>query len=286
MTARRVLGEPLLHFLVLGALLFASYAWLQGGAPAAPDEIVVSSSRVKSLRTEFVRVWQRQPTKPEMDALVEAWVREEVLYREGIALALDKDDPVVRRRVAQKVMFIADGQSPSPPTDKELQAWLDGHPADYRVEPRYSLRQIYFNPAKHGDRLAIELSQARIGLEAGLPVQGDSTMLPGSLDAAPSFEVAGLFGPEFAEALASLPLGGWQGPVSSSFGVHLVQVRARVGGFTPKLSEVRPAVERDLLRDLAERANQAFYQKLRSRFTVRIEHEEMRTRADSSAAVR
>ena len=106
---RRVLGEPLLHFLALGALLFVSYAWVHGGGTGTADEIVVSSGQVKSLRAQFMRVWQRPPTRQEMDAQIDAWVREEVLYREGIALALDRDDPVVRRRVAQKMAFIADG---------------------------------------------------------------------------------------------------------------------------------------------------------------------------------
>ena len=128
--------------------------------------------------------------------------------------------------------------------------------------------------------------KARIALEAGQPFRGDPIMLPAALDAAPSFEVARLFGPDFSEVLASLPLGTWQGPVSSGYGVHLVQLSARVDGFSPKLAEVRPAVERDLMRDLADRANQAFYRKLRSRFTVRIESERPRTRADSSVTLR
>jgi hypothetical protein len=274
MSLRRILHEPLLHFLLLGALLFWLYGALNRGALDAPSEIVVDRARVESIAAQFQRTWQRPPTAQEMQGLIDSWVREEVFYREGLALRLDRDDPVVRRRVGQKLTAMADVQTPVEASEAELQAWLVAHPDDYRMEPRYQLRQVYFNPERHGERLEAEVAAARTALERGSKAAlGDATLLPGSLDRAPASEVANTFGQDFAAALAALPVGEWQGPVQSGYGVHLVQISAREPGRIPRLSEVRAAVERDLLRARADKSGEAFYQSLRQRYSVRIESE-------------
>ena len=267
----RILQEPLLHFFILGALLFAGYGWLRHGSTGA-NEIVVSRGQIESLQANFTRTWQRPPTDVELSGLVENWVREEILYREGVALGFDRDDPVVRRRIAQKVEFLADGQSPNAPTSAELQAWLDQHLASYRVEARFSLRQIYFDPTRRGDKLEADIEAARAALARGEVVAGDTTMLPRSLESASASEVAHVFGKVFVDALATLPVGGWQGPVQSGFGRHLVELRVREDARPAKLDEVKAEVERDLLYQRALDAKAAFYNKLRADYTVRIEN--------------
>lgn len=266
---RRILREPLLHFVVLGAALFGLYGWMNKGV-GAPNEIVVSHGQMESLRAQFERTWQRPPTAQELGGLVDGWVREEILYREGLALGFDRDDPVVRRRVSQKVEFIADGDAPYAPSQAELEEWLHQHQSDYRVDAIYSLRQVYFDPTRHGERLDADLDAARKRLARGDVVEGDATMLPGSLDRAPSGEVARIFGAEFTHALAGLKADGWHGPIRSGFGVHLVALSAAEPARDATLEEVREAVERDLLRARSEQANKAFYEKLRSGYVVRI----------------
>lgn len=268
---RRLLREPLLHFLALGALLFALYGWLGRGAREAPDEIVVDRGRIESLVLQFERVRQRAPTPAEREALVQTWLREEILYREGVALGMDRDDPVVRRRIAQKMDFVAAAQAPTQPSDDDLQAWLDAHPDDYRIEPVYTLRQRYFDPGRRGERLEADLAAARAALADGAATAGDPTLLPEALDDAPLAEVTRVFGSEFAAALDALPTGGWQGPVRSGYGLHLVELRMRTPGRAATLAEVRPALERDWLRERSEAANRAFYESLRARYTVRVE---------------
>lgn len=142
---RRILREPLLHFLALGALLFAMYGWMNGGGAGADREIVVTRGQLTSLKAQFERLWQRQPNAQELQGLVDGWVREEVLYREGLAMGLDRDDAVVRRRIAQKLEFLADSEAAGVASDGQLQAWLTQHAADYTVEPIYSLQQLYFD---------------------------------------------------------------------------------------------------------------------------------------------
>jgi len=269
---KKLIKEPLLHFVVLGGLLFWLYGALNRGALDAPDEIVVDRARVEAITAQFQRTWQRPPTAQERQGLIDTWVREEVFYREGLAQRLDRDDPVVRRRVAQKLTAMADAQATAEASEAELQVWLAKHPDDYRLEPRYQLRQVYFDPQRHGARLDAEVAAARAALARGSnDALGDATMLPNTLDAAPASEVARVFGQDFAEAVAALPVGGWQGPVQSSYGVHLVQIGAREPGRVPALNEVRAAVERDLLRARAEQSGEAFYQSLRQRYSVRIE---------------
>ena len=131
-------------------------------------------------------------------------MRDEALYREGRALGFDVDDPVIRRRVAQKVEFLADELTPSTPTNAELQAWLEQHADDYRVDARYSFEQVYFDPSRHREQLTADLERAGRALAGGNPVKGDSTMLPSVMTDVPTYEVDDLFGTEFAAALSGL----------------------------------------------------------------------------------
>jgi PPIC-type PPIASE domain len=268
---RRLLREPLLHFFLIGALLFGAYGWLHRGSLSSANEILVTRGQVQSLQLQFERVWQRPATDQELRGLVDNWVKEEIFYREGIAMGLDRDDPVVRRRIGQKLEFILESATPPAPTDAELQVWLDAHPDDYEIEPTYSLRQIYFDPARHGARLEADMAAARRALESGKAVAGDTTMLPPTMEAATAIEVVRVFGNEFGEGLKALPVGGWQGPVQSGFGVHLVELTAHDVARPVTLEDVRAQVERDLLRTKTEEANVAFYNKLRANYAVRIE---------------
>ena len=267
----RWLREPLLHFFLLGTVLFGVYGWLQGGVQSSPSEIVVSRGQVQSLQMQFERVWQRPATADELQGLIDGWIKEEILYREGIAMALDRDDPVVRRRVGQKLEFILDSAAPASATDAELQAWLEAHPADYRIEPMYSLRQVFFDPARHGDKLNADIVAARSSLESGRLIEGDPTLLPLEMNAARATDVARVFGNEFVEGLRTAEIGRWHGPMRSDFGVHLVELSQRQNGGRATLNDVRAEVERDLLHARAEDAKAAVYEKLRANYRVRFE---------------
>ena len=268
--ARRLLREPLLHFFVVGAVLFGAYGLLHRGSANAANEIVVSQGQLQNLALQFERVWQRPATAPELQTLVDNFVKEEIFYREGITLGLDRDDPVVRRRVGQKLEFIVESAAPPPPSEAELQAWLETHADQYTVEPIYSLRQVYFDPSRHGDLDAVMAASKR-ALDAGRILPGDATMLPDQLEDVATTEMQRVFGAEFADALATLPVGGWHGPVRSAFGQHLVVLTKRSAGRTATLAEARADVERDLTTARLKDANAAFYDRLRAKYAVRVE---------------
>lgn len=163
--ARAALREPLLHFLVLGALLFAWFEWRGGGSGPGSNRIVITEGVVQTLVSGFTQTWSRPPSREELKGLVDEHVKEEIATREAIALGLDRDDTVIRRRLRQKLEFLADSaEGEEPPTDAQLEAWLAKHPAVFGSEPQVALRQVYFNPARRGPaaRADAEKLQARL----------------------------------------------------------------------------------------------------------------------------
>jgi hypothetical protein len=271
MTIRKFLREPLLHFLVLGAGLFFLYDNINSESANARNEIVVDENRLRIISATFERVWQRAPTDAELQGMIDSYVREEVMYREGIALNLDRDDAIVRSRVAQKMSFIADGLVPDVPTDTELQSWLLSHAGEYRVPPSYSLRQVYIDPQRHAGELEAVIASTRTALAAasGETLAGDLTMLPRSLQNADQRDIERTFGSEFADALLGVEVGSWQGPIRSSFGLHFIELAEHIPARDPSLDEVRSAVERDFLNSRSQEISNAFYQLLLERYTVR-----------------
>jgi len=273
MTFARFLREPLFHFFVIGAFLFLAYDWLNRDSGRAVDEIVIGQAQLASIAETFRKTWRRAPTEQEMQGLIESLVREEILYREGVAIGFDQGDPIIRRRVAQKMSFVADGLVPDTPTEEELQVWLNEHPDDYRIPDRISFRQVYVNPERHGEELEsylVELGEAlRDGGNSDL--RGDTSMLPELLSAASPQDIERSFGSEFAAAIVALDNDGWHGPVRSGYGLHFIEVTEQVPGRTPALDEVREPVQRDLLNQRTDDIGDAFYQALRESYTVRIE---------------
>jgi hypothetical protein len=272
-----LLREPLLHFVVLGAVLFAAYAALGRDGVDAPGAIVVSRGQIEHLTTGFTRVWQRAPTGEELDRLIRDYIREEVYYREAIALGLDRDDTIIRRRLRQKLEFVSeDIAALAEPTQADLESFLQSQPERFRTEPRFTFRQVYLDPQRHGDRLAADAQALlerlkRAGTRADVSALGDSLLLASAFESVSSSEIARQFGEEFARAIDGLVPGEWSGPVQSGYGAHLVLVSARTEGRLPALGEVRDAVRREWANAQREKANEAFYQKLLSRYTVTVD---------------
>jgi hypothetical protein len=277
---KKLVREPLVHFLVLGALLFAGYDLLNRNGEPAPGQIVVSQGQLASLMESFTRTRQRPPTREEWDGLIRARVREEVYYREALALGLDKDDSVIRRRLQQKMEFISDDiAAQAAPTDAELNAYLQAHPDKFLVEQQFTFRQLYLHPEKHGATLARDAAQllAKLnqpGGDTGIAAMGDPFILDHNFTALPASEIAKQFGEAFTAKLGGIQPGHWQGPVESGFGVHLVFISERAGSRLPALAEVRDAVRREW--DDARRldAKQKSYQKMLDRYTVTVENPE------------
>jgi len=269
---RKLLREPLVHFLLIGALLFVVFGLRQQPETGSSNRIVVDAGQVGQLTAQFQRTWMRPPTPQEVDGLVESLVRDEVYYREALALGLDKDDPVMRRRMRQKLEFIFEDLTAETPTEAQLEAYLAENPDYFRIEPRVSFQQLYLNPDRRPDPVA-DAGELLAGLEAGAdPAEsGDPSLLPAEMTLASSTEIARTFGREFADDLSRMPPAGWVGPVYSGLGVHLVRVTDREEGRLPELAEVRPVVEREWLAKRRQELKDLAYERLREDYEIIVE---------------
>ena len=291
MTIRAALREPLVHFLALGALLFLVFQWWGGGGPGS-SRIVITPGQIDALVVGFTRTWQRPPTERELKGLIDDYVREEIAVREAMAAGLDRDDTVIRRRLRQKLEFIAeDTIDATPATDAELEAWLDAHPDRFRTEPEVSLRQVYVSVDRRGEsaRADAEALLARLraaGPDAAIDTLGDRLMLPQELERVSRSDVERLFGERFADAVLEVEPGRWAGPIESGYGLHLVLVRDRVDGRLPSLDEVRPIVEREFMNDRRTRELDAMYDRLLERYRVTVERRDAEVEAPADTAAR
>jgi hypothetical protein len=274
---KKLLREPLGHFLLLGAAIFLAYSLVSKGASEAPGTIVITQGQLASMVETFALTWQRQPTSDEVKGLVLDRVREEVYYREAIALGLDKDDTIIRRRLRQKFEFVTDDiGARAQPTDDELNAYLRSHPDKFSTEQKFTFRQLYLDPKKHGENIARDAAQLLAKLnqtaaDTNIAAMGDPFLLEYNFIAVPASEVAKQFGEKFTTTLEGLSHGQWEGPVESAYGVHLVSVSERTNSSTPMLADVREAVQREWNNAARLKANETFYGELLKRYTVTIE---------------
>lgn len=272
---RKWLREPLLHFLLLGAVLFVLFGWVEGPAQGDAARIDITQGRIEQMTVTFQRTHQRLPNPGELDELIEDAIREEVYYREALALGLDRDDTIVRRRLKQKLEFVTEEVAPEP-SAAELEAFLQKHPELFRTEQTYSLSQLYLDPQRQGEG-APEIAQRwldelrrRGGPAADTSGLGDPSLLPARADKVGAGELSRLFGVAFERALQTLPVGQWTGPVSSGVGQHLVLLRQRQAARTPPLSEVRDQVHQQWAVTWRTEANARYYAELRQRYDVTV----------------
>lgn len=275
----KILKDPLLHFLLLGAALFGLYALVSEPPPGeSRKRIVITANDIKQLKALFAKQWQRSPTANELENLIESSIREQVFYREALALGLDKDDTIVRRRLVQKMEFIvADVTLPEQPADEVLREYHAKHAERYRSPARLSFAHIYFNPDQRGARTESEAKLTldtlrKTGAGARQPGdQGDRFMLSQEYSDRTLDEIARDFGKGFADRLKELTPGQWHGPVVSGYGLHLVYITDRAPATQRDFEEVRARVKNDYLFDLRRESNEKVYRKLRERYEIKIE---------------
>ncbi|MFZ9038952.1 MAG: peptidyl-prolyl cis-trans isomerase [Gammaproteobacteria bacterium] len=264
--------EPLLHFLLLGLALFLYYDLAGESTEAPPKRIHVDRGQVQQLAANFERTWSRPPTPQELDAMVEGHVREEVFYREALALGLDRDDPLVRRRMRMKLEFMLEDLSAQDYSDDVLNDYMQQHADRFRSETQVSLRQVYLNPDRRPD-LDADAAQLLAHLNDGAAPDtlGDPTMAPRFYQLSRQSEISRDFGEEFAREVAALPPGDWVGPLYSPFGAHLVKIDARIDARLPALVEIRERVLAEYQAGQRKQQKDVAYQKLREGYEVTVE---------------
>ena len=276
-TVKRWLREPLLHFLLIGLVLFGWYTYTNRGRSRieSPRQIVLSLDELRTMTAYFEGQWQRPPTPQEFQAMVEDKIKEEVLYREGLDMGLDKGDTIVKRRMVQKVQFLAeDVAAAHEPSTAELKAWFEKNSSTFALPSRYSFRHIYFSPDKRGTNVQDDAAKVL----ARISGQPETSTLITSVadrfmfqdyygDRTPS-AIAKEFGPQFAVALEKVKPGSWEGPIESGYGWHLVFVDTVIPGRVPAFEEVEGDVKTAWLGEQKAQAWQKAYQTMRAKYTV------------------
>jgi peptidyl-prolyl cis-trans isomerase C len=271
------LREPLLHFMVLGVALFGIHAYIHRGhgGVESSKQIALTIDDLRQMALVFESKWKREPTPQELQGMVEDKFREEVLYREGLAIGLDKDDTIVKRRMAQKMEFLAeDVATAQEPSTVELKAWFDKNKEKFALPSRYSFRHLYFSPDKRGQNAQEDATKALTKI-AGQPEESkqaaslaDQFMFQDYYGDRTSEAIAKEFGPHFAVALEELKPGSWQGPIESGYGWHLVFVTTVIRGRIPALEEVEPEVKTAWLGEQKAQAWQKAYVEMRAKYTL------------------
>jgi parvulin-like peptidyl-prolyl isomerase len=274
---RRWLGEPLLQFLVIGLALFAIDGVVSGqrGDRSTSSRIELTDDDLRQMTVAWLAQGRPAPTPPQLRSLVESRVREEILYREALALGLEKNDTIVKRRMAQKMEFLAEdvGALRDPSAD-ELRAWFEKNAARFARPPRVSLRHLYFSPDRRGPRARDEAARALQRLA------GKAGDWPGAASLADPFmyqdyygdrsleQLATVFGPAFADAVVQLEPGAWHGPVESGYGWHLVWLDSLEPSRIPPFEEVEADVRSQWVADQRAESKQRAFEAMRARYEV------------------
>jgi hypothetical protein len=277
---KRLLKEPLSHFMLLGVLIFIVFSVVSDEEISVDGKkIVVSAGDIERLSANWSRKWNRLPTERELQGLVGSYIREEVYYREALALGLDKDDTVLRRRLMQKMEFLSNDLADlNNPDETSLNDYFIENKDKYELPARVSFTHIYFSADRHGIQLFDHAEKALTEIRSSSPSiprapdRGDPFMLQYDFTLESPFQVARQFGQAFAEQLFQLDTGDWQGPIESGYGLHLVRIHEKIDARMPELAAVIDDVRRDWMFEQRQKTNKAIYERFRARYEIVIEN--------------
>lgn len=274
---KRLIKEPLLHFLVIGAALFFLFYQVANPNLDRPDRIVVTQSDIARLKNQWQRQWRRPPTEQELDGMIESHIRETVLYREALALGLDQDDVIVRRRLGQKLEFMfKDLAEQVDPSEEQLTEFLSNNSERYVEPERYTFTHIYFSPDQRGESAENDARKLLQRLQTqpdsiDVVEASDRFLYQYQFDNQSPDQISRVFGRVFTDSLADLEIGKWQGPVESGYGLHLVLIDERTKPRHPTLAEIRDKVRWDMLAERRKEMDASFYNELKKKYEVKIE---------------
>ena len=267
---RALLREPLLHFLLIGLALFLLYGHVSPDGGSDSHRIVISQSQVDDMVRQYQSTWTRAPTPAEVRRLIDTYIHDEIVYREGLSMGLDKDDAVIKRRIRQKYELIAEEDERTDPTDADLAAYLKTHAEEFLRPAVVSFDQVYFDPTTTSPE-TLGTVKAALQRGANQAAFGQPSMLPRHVANSGIDLVAREFGDNFAKQVAVAPVGLWVGPLASGIGVHVLRVSRRAPAVLPPLSQIRPTVEREWESDRRSRSSLDDYRKARASYDIVIQ---------------
>ena len=269
----KILKEPLFQFLLIGLVIFVGYSIVNPGNWSGENKIIVDRGRIQSLTEGFSSIWNRPPTDSELKNLVDEFIVEEIYYRRALKMGLDKNDTVIRRRLRQKMEFIAVNEEKVPaPTDEELLEYISNKPEKFSSDAVYSFEQFYIrtdNPAQVS--IEEQIQSLKEKLQAGEHVSVGASLFPRIFEAITAFNIDRTFGQGFADSMDSLPLNTWSGPLRSGYGLHLIKLTERRPGQILPLHEVRSEAEREWLYEKKQKLEDSYRQDLIGQYEIIIQ---------------
>jgi hypothetical protein len=287
-TLKKLLRDPLFHFLAMGCIVFALFSWLGEPESEAPRVIRLTAGEIETIQKFWEKTHFRLPTESELEGLIENRIKEELLYREALAMGMSEGDPLIRRRLAQKMEFLSEGLvDPGEPSEADLRAYAEANPERFQEPAQISFEHVYLNPKRRGKNLDRDARALLVSIKnsknsENLSTAGDPILLNSYFDHITPTSLAGFFGEEFARAVIELPSGEWQGPVRSSYGLHLVYVHERTEARTPEFHAIRNKVREALLEERRREAAKSLYVSLRERYHIVVERLTSRDSSRSS----
>jgi peptidyl-prolyl cis-trans isomerase C len=266
--------EPLLHFFIIGLALFAIYRLITpAGANPTSNRIELTQNDLSQLESSWRAQWQRPPSPDEMRSLINDKLKQEILYREGLALGLDQGDEIIKRRMAQKMEFLAEDVSNlREPSTEELKAWFEKNSVRFALPGGVTFHHLYFSPDKRGSQARDDASMALdnlAGRSAEASGLGDRFMFQNYYADNSPEQVAKIFGIKFSESISKLRTGFWQGPVESGLGWHLVWIDAITPGRVPAFGEVDPAhIKSEWSADQRADSKRQLFEAIKQRYEV------------------
>ncbi len=281
-TLIRFAKDPLLHFILAGAGIYLLFGWFgqseSDDAIENQNTIVITEGELDWLADSWQKRWNRPPTNEEMLGLVRAQLRETVLYREAISMGLDQDDTIIRRRLAQKLEFLAqDLIQPLPASDESLWAFFEKNLDRYRLPDLITFTHVFLDPDKRDEHTLEDAEKLKAQLIANATVPGENSelgdlfMLQNYYPERSEADISKLFGREFARSILELDSEQWHGPVLSGYGTHLVYVHVRQQFPTPTFEQFADRVRADLESEQREKLNQQYIDSLLARYKIVVE---------------
>jgi hypothetical protein len=274
MKVQKLVREPLVHFLVIGALIFVLFSIVNNEeSTVSSNKITVSTADIERLKDNWSRKWNRPPTEIELNGLVESYIKEEVFYREALALGLDKNDTVLRRRLMQKMEFLSNDLAElNQPDETALNKYFLDNQERYELPAHVSFTHIYFSPDRRGPKAVADAKKVLTKLDViRAPDRGDRFMLQYDFVQETPFEVERLFGKNFAEKLFTLETNSWQGPIQSGYGIHLVRIDEKIDSRMPEFASVIDKVRTDWMFEQRKKMNKEIYDRFKERYEIVIE---------------
>ena len=270
---KTLLREPIVLFILIGSVLYLLQALVINNKPTAIRQIIITSEQLKQLESGFSNTWLRLPTEIEMEGLIADQIRNEVFYREALAMGLEENDQVIRNRLRQKLELLMDNMaSVNVPSQQMLEAYLQENTDDFKKDYQVSFIQVFVNPELHSDPQVLAenlLDQLQDG--ASPEDLGDRTLMGYVFPEYSQTDVGRRFGTDFARQIMLVKSNDWNGPLNSGIGFHLIRIDHFESGTMPELSEIRSSVEREWMARQKSELKAAAYEKLLEGYDVQIE---------------